>query len=115
MASVGRSDPRAADGYYAAGNHGDSILGNPATDFLFAGGGLMHAWPANPTENEYTQVRDSNVETLLVGGTLDFAAPPQVATRELLPHLPNGHQVVLRDLGTRPRSGAMSRRRARDC
>ena len=99
MASAGRSDARAADRYYAAGNHGDSILGNPATDFLFAGGGLMHAWPANPTENEYTQVRDSNVETLLVGGTLDFADPPQVATGELLPHLPNGHQVVLRDLG----------------
>lgn len=35
---------------------------------------------------------------MLVGGALDFAAP-QNATRELLPHLPNGHQVVLPKLG----------------
>ncbi len=30
---------------------------------------------------------------------LDFATPPQVATKELLPYLPNGHQVVLPGLG----------------
>ena len=44
-------------------------------------------------------MRDSNVETLLIGGNLDFATPPQWATRELLPHLPNGHEVILSDLG----------------
>ena len=44
-------------------------------------------------------MRDSSVETLLIGGNLDFATPPQTATRELLPHLPNGHQVVLPGLG----------------
>ncbi len=44
-------------------------------------------------------MRDSSVETLLVGGNLDFATPPQTATRQLLPHLPNGHQVVLPGLG----------------
>src|SRR5262249_53256171 len=42
---------------------------------------------------------DSNVETLLVNGALDFATPPQNAARELLPHLPNGRQVVLQDMG----------------
>ncbi len=25
-----------------------SIIGNPGTEFLFGGGGLLHAWPANP-------------------------------------------------------------------
>jgi hypothetical protein len=35
----------------------------------------------------------------MIGGNLDFATPPQNATRELLPHLPNGHQVILTDLG----------------
>ena len=44
-------------------------------------------------------MRDSRVETLLIGGNLDFATPPQTATRQLLPHLPNGHQVVLPGLG----------------
>jgi hypothetical protein len=40
-------------------------------------------------------VRTSEVETLLISGALDTATPPQAATNELLPHLPNGHQVVL--------------------
>jgi hypothetical protein len=44
-------------------------------------------------------VRRSNVETLLIGGELDFATPPQVATKELLPYLPNGRQIVLDGIG----------------
>ena len=62
-------------------------------------GGLMHGWPAKPADGEYSRVRTSRVETLLVGGALDFATPPQIARRELLPHLPNGHQVVLPGVG----------------
>jgi hypothetical protein len=53
----------------------------------------------NANENEYDHVRTSNVSTLLIGGSLDFTTPPQVATKELLPSLPNGHQVVLAGLG----------------
>jgi hypothetical protein len=44
-------------------------------------------------------VQNSKVPTLLIGGNLDFATPPQNATRELLPHLANGRQVVLSNLG----------------
>ncbi len=44
-------------------------------------------------------MRTSSVETLLIGGSLDFATPPQVATKELLPYLPNGHEVVLDGFG----------------
>ena len=50
-------------------------------------------------EDDYSTVRTSDVETLLIGGEVDFAAPPQGATEELLPHLPNGHQVVLPGFG----------------
>jgi len=39
------------------------------------------------------------VETLLISGALDSATPPQVTTKELLPYLPNGHQVVLPAFG----------------
>jgi RND superfamily putative drug exporter len=98
MAAAGRLDARASDRYYSS-RRPDSIIGDPGSDFLFARGGLMRAWPANPTENEFARVRDSSVPTLLVGGELDFATPPQVATRELLPHLSNGRQVVLRGFG----------------
>ena len=71
----------------------------PSAEFLWGAGGLAHAWPANPGENQYTSVQNSNVPTLLIGGTLDFETPAQNATKELLPHLPNGHQVILSGLG----------------
>jgi pimeloyl-ACP methyl ester carboxylesterase len=100
LAAMARSDTLAAKRYFASGPHrSDSILGNPGTEFLYAGGRLVDAWPATPDENEYTRVRDSNVETLLIGGTLDLATPAVNATRDLLPHLRNGHQVVLSELG----------------
>jgi hypothetical protein len=44
-------------------------------------------------------VPNSSVPTLLIGGTLDFETPAQNATKELLPHLSNGHQVILTGLG----------------
>ncbi|HSC50819.1 MAG TPA: alpha/beta fold hydrolase, partial [Gaiellaceae bacterium] len=95
MAAVSRADASWARRYFAAHPGG----GSPGTDFLWAGGRLLDAWPANPDEGEYSRVRDSSVETLLVSGNLDFATPPQTARRELLPHLRNGHQVVLPGLG----------------
>ena len=63
------------------------------------GGRGLADWPANPGENQYTSVQNSSVPTLLVGGTLDFETPAQNATKELLPHLSNGHQVILSGLG----------------
>jgi pimeloyl-ACP methyl ester carboxylesterase len=99
VAAVALTDASFATSYYASARGRGSILGNPATDFLWAGGRLTNAWPASPDENEYDRVQTSNVETLLIGGSLDVATPPQNATRELLPHLPNGHQVVLSGLG----------------
>jgi pimeloyl-ACP methyl ester carboxylesterase len=98
VAAAGRIDAADARRLYAT-RAGGSIIGKPGTDLIWAGGGLVDAWPANPDENQYTRVRDSNVETLLIGGELDFATPPQWATRELLPHLPNGREVVLDNIG----------------
>ena len=99
MASIGMADAHTAQRYFSSATGRGSIIGNPVTQLLWAGGGLLRAWPANPGENQYTRVPDSNVPTLLIGGTLDFETPAQNATRELLPHLPNGHQVILSGLG----------------
>jgi pimeloyl-ACP methyl ester carboxylesterase len=99
LAATGLQDADAADAYYAAGGDHGSILGNPGTDFDWGGGRLADAWPANPSHREYDRVRTSNVETLLIGGTVDFSTPARSATKELLPHLPNGHQVVLAEFG----------------
>jgi pimeloyl-ACP methyl ester carboxylesterase len=100
LAAAARADAGAAKRYFSSGAHrSDSILGDPGTKFIWGGGRLADAWPANANENEYDRVRMSKVETLLIGGALDVATPPQIATKELLPYLPNGHQVVLAGLG----------------
>lgn len=93
MAAIGRADAAAAKRYFSSGEH------HPGTDFIWGGGRLADAWPAAPGEDEYSRVRTSKVETLLISGSLDFATPPQVATKELLPSLPNGRQVVLPGFG----------------
>ena len=99
VAAIARSDATYARRFFASGaNHG-SLIGSPGTNLIWAGGRILDAWPANPDENEYTHVQDTKVDTLLIGGNLDFATPPQNGTRELLPHLANGQQVVLADLG----------------
>ena len=99
MAAVGRTDASYARGFFASGADRGSVIGSPGTDLIWAGGRLLDAWPASPDEDQYTRVQDSRVPTLLIGGSLDFATPPQWATRDLLPHLPNGRQVVLPGLG----------------
>ena len=99
VAAVGRADAAHARRFFATHADRGSVIGSPGTDFIWAGGRLFDSWPASPDENLYTSVRDSNVETLLIGGRLDVATPPQNGTRELLPHLRNGHEVVLPDIG----------------
>jgi pimeloyl-ACP methyl ester carboxylesterase len=99
-AAVATIDAQASRTYFSSGEHGDnSNLGYAATAFIWGGGQLTDAWPAGPDDDEYDVVRPSNVETLLISGELDFATPPQAATEELLPSLPNGHQVVLPGFG----------------
>ena len=99
FASIGMADTQPVERYFSSGADRGSIIGNPLGEFLWGAGGMAHAWPANPGENQYTSVQNSNVPTLLIGGTLDFETPAQNATKELLPHLSNGHQVILSGLG----------------
>jgi pimeloyl-ACP methyl ester carboxylesterase len=99
LASIGMADAQPVDRYFSSGADRGSIIGNPLGEFLWGAGGMAHAWPANPGENQYTSVQNSSVPTLLIGGSLDFETPAQNATKELLPHLSNGHQVILSGLG----------------
>ena len=77
-------------------NPPDSILGSPFSLFHW---GMLHGWPNNLISEEYFQVQPTDVETLLISGSIDFSTPPQFATEELLPHLGNGEQVILKDMG----------------
>jgi pimeloyl-ACP methyl ester carboxylesterase len=98
-ASAAILDAEAARAYFRDGPGDLSDLARAASALAWGGGRLMDAWPASPDEATYRRVRTSPVETLLVGGELDVAIPPQVATRELLPYLPNGQEVVLPGFG----------------
>jgi pimeloyl-ACP methyl ester carboxylesterase len=97
-ASAARLDAQQARDYFSAGGR-KSDLAYAATAFGWGEGRMVDAWPVTPDDDAYSEVRTSNVETLLVGGQLDLATPPQWATRDLLPHLPNGRQVVLPGFG----------------
>jgi pimeloyl-ACP methyl ester carboxylesterase len=74
----------------------DTILGSPISLLLWSMGA---EWPTHPIPQEYLQVQPMDVETLLIGGSIDFSIPPQFATKELLPYLSSGEQVILKDLG----------------
>ena len=61
--------------------------------------GSAGGWPVKPMAAEYRQVHPSDVQTLLIGGSVDFSTPAQFARDELLPSLRNGKQVILSEQG----------------
>lgn len=75
---------------------GGTVLGAPASRFL---AGFVAGWPKGPDAALYNTPRTSDIEVLLVSGSVDFSTPPEAATRDLLPFLPNGRQVILKEMG----------------
>ena len=74
----------------------DAILGAPMALLIW---GSADGWPITPMAAEYRQVHPSEVETLLISGSVDFSTPAQFARDELLPSLRNGKQVILAEQG----------------
>jgi pimeloyl-ACP methyl ester carboxylesterase len=100
-AAATTGDAQAAREYFSSvGKVRASNLGYAATAYAWGGGRLADSWPAAPDEDR--RVRTSDAETLLIGGELDVSTPPEVATEELLPYLPNGQEVVLAGFGHTP-------------
>ena len=112
-AAVAAIDARASRTICLPASKGNSNLDYAATKFIWGGGRLADAWPATPEDDEYDRVRTSSVETLLVSGELDFAAPPQAATKSSSRTLPNGQQVVLPGIGHSPSFWTQQTARAR--
>jgi pimeloyl-ACP methyl ester carboxylesterase len=73
----------------------NSILGSPFSKLLWS----LGDWPTAPIPEEFRKIQTSSVETLLISGSIDFSTPPMFATKELLPQLPNGRQVILAEMG----------------
>ena len=59
----------------------------------------MDVWPGYQIPAEYQHALNSDVETLLVSGSIDFSTPSEFATNELLPFLSRGKQVILSEMG----------------
>jgi pimeloyl-ACP methyl ester carboxylesterase len=60
---------------------------------------MARGWPVHLVSQRYLQMRPTDIETLLVSGSVDFSTPPQYATYELLSFLNRGQQVILKDFG----------------
>jgi hypothetical protein len=73
-------------------------LGSPLGKLLW--GPLRYgSWPIQQLPDEFRQLQHSDVETLLLSGSIDFTTPAEYATNELLPYLKNGKQVILSEYG----------------
>jgi len=72
----------------------NSILGSPRSELAAA----ANSWPTNTIPEEYQQIQLSDVETLIVSGSVDFWTPLQVA-EDVLPSLSNGQHVIVSEVG----------------
>lgn len=84
--------------YFVEMNPPGSILGAPQSEIAWSPL-YFSDWPATLIPAEYRQVQASDVETLLVSGSVDSTTPARYATEELLPSLGNGKQIVLSEFG----------------
>ena len=75
-----------------------AVLGSPHS-LLFFGAARMAPPLAVAAAARAPLPVESNVETLMVGGSIDLSTPAHYATEELLPALSNGRQVILADYG----------------
>ena len=76
-------------------NLAPSILGSPRSEMAAAAEG----WLVNAIPEEYQHVQPSDIETLLLSGSIDLWTPLQFAEDELLPFLSKGQHVVVAENG----------------
>lgn len=97
FAKGGAADLDPLRDYAATLRTSDSIIGSPISLLIWAP--LSEAWPSDEQPPRPRTAPLSDVETLLVSGSVDFSTPAEYATEELLPSLRNGKQVILHELG----------------
>ncbi len=78
-------------------SHG-TMFGSPLSRLLW--GSLQYGqWPIRVLPERYRTLVRSEVPTLMLSGSVDLSTPAENAAEELLPFLPNGRQIVLREYG----------------
>jgi len=95
----GSTDYDTARKYTAAFEPRGTIMGSPMSSLLWEMVVDSGGWPIVRGARDSRTAAPSDIETLLIGGKLDVSTPAVNATRELLPMLSRGHQVIFRDAG----------------
>ena len=80
-------------------NPPNSLLGSPISMLVGGASQLRGGWPVAPIPDEFHEAQPTNVETLLVSGSIDYSTPSQSATEDFLHTLINGEQVILSEFG----------------
>lgn len=83
--------------YYHDSMPAGCLLGSPVSKFQWS---ILtpELWPMKLVAKKYRKLRRSEVETLLISGNLDICTPAS-SGEKLLRYLPNGHHVVLKNMG----------------
>jgi pimeloyl-ACP methyl ester carboxylesterase len=92
------ADLDSAQDYCANMYSSDMPLGSTMNKLLWGPLSYGH-WPIQQLPEKFRKVSQSDVETLLLSGSIDFSAPAEFATKELLPYLKNGKQIILSECG----------------
>jgi pimeloyl-ACP methyl ester carboxylesterase len=82
--------------YYREMLPSDAIMGSPLGRFLWTPAGQ---WPIKLIPEEYRQLQHSEVQTLILSGSLDLSAPAENATRDIVPYFKNSQQITLAEMG----------------
>lgn len=97
FAKAATADYDPARDYATDLNPPGSIIGSPLSALAFDSS--ARNWPITLIPAELRRVQPSDVETLLISGSVDFSTPAQYATDELLPALRHGQQVIVAEAG----------------
>jgi hypothetical protein len=83
--------------YVAELSGSNTTIGSPLALLIWGSAGGK--WQTQMIPAELRKVQRSDVETLLISGNIDFSSPAEYATNELLPFLPKGKQIILKEMG----------------
>lgn len=97
MLSKGGGESRGPEAQFVAQRQSNATSFGSPLDLLYAP--ITKGWPTKAWGPGFDKVARDETPTLLIGGNLDLATPIKYAQTELLPQLPNGHLVLLKDQG----------------
>lgn len=84
--------------YFDEMDPSDMPLGSPMSKLLW-GSLSFGQWPVKQISEEFRTPQPSDVETLLLCGSVDFSTPAEYAANELMPCLKNGKQIIFSEYG----------------